>query len=100
MRERWRRPIRAANDEMSRMMGGEAFRRVEVSASGELGDFMRRFNAFVDGASEKIHTLEQEQQNIPHVPEHGKISQDSVILVKQVVKGDEHKESNEEPGEN
>lgn len=58
------RPIRAANDEMSRMMHGEAFKRVEVAATGELGDFMRQFNAFVDSSSAKIQSLEQEHRKL------------------------------------
>ncbi len=58
------RPIRAANDEMSRMMHGEAFKRVEVAATGELGDFMHRFNTFVDSAAAKIESLEQEHRKL------------------------------------
>lgn len=58
------RPIREANREISSVMEGEAFKRVDISASGELGDFMRRFNSFIDGASGRIHELEQEQNRL------------------------------------
>ena len=58
------RPIRDANREISSMMEGEAFKRVEIAASGELGDFMARFNSFIDDTSRRIHELEQEQNRL------------------------------------
>jgi signal transduction histidine kinase len=58
------RPIRAANEEMSKIMDGEAFSRVEVAASGELGDFMRRFNQFMAGTAKRIDELEEEQERL------------------------------------
>jgi len=58
------RPIREANREISSMMEGEAFKRVEISANGELGDFMRQFNSFVAGASSRIQELEQEHKRM------------------------------------
>ena len=58
------RPVRRANHEISRLMDGESFRRVEVAASGELGDFMRRFNGFVELASERIEGLESDQKRL------------------------------------
>jgi len=58
------RPVRAANREINRLMEGESMRRVEVSASGELGDFMRRFNEFIEHANSRIQGLEQDQQRL------------------------------------
>ena len=58
------RPIRAANREMSRLMEGETLRKIEVAATGELGDFMQRFNDFVEHANSRIQGLEQDQQRL------------------------------------
>ena len=58
------RPIRAANQQMNSLMEGEGFRRLEVAATGELGDFMQRFNQFVELASAKIQALEHDQQRL------------------------------------
>ena len=58
------RPVREANEEISRVLDGEPMRRVEISASGELGDFMQRFNRFVAMADERIHGLEQDQKRM------------------------------------
>ena len=58
------RPVRAANREINRFMQGESINRIEVAASGELGDFMRRFNDFIEMASSRIHGLEQDQQRL------------------------------------
>lgn len=58
------RPVRAANQAISRLMEGESMRRVEVAATGELGVFMHRFNGFVEQASSRIQGLEQDQQRL------------------------------------
>ena len=58
------RPVRVAHREINRFMKGESFRRVEVAASGELGDFMRRFNEFIDHANTRIQGLEHDQQRL------------------------------------
>lgn len=58
------RPIRIANQEMSRLMDGESFRRLEVTASGEFGDFMRRFNRFVEYAENRIDGLQSDQEQL------------------------------------
>ncbi len=58
------RPVRAASEEMGRVLGGEQFNRVEVTATGELGDFMRRFNAFVEQSEARVIELEHEQQRL------------------------------------
>ncbi|MGI9261457.1 MAG: histidine kinase dimerization/phospho-acceptor domain-containing protein, partial [Woeseiaceae bacterium] len=58
------RPVRAANEELSRYIDGESLRKVEISASGELGDFMQRFNRFVEMADNRIQGLEKDQQHL------------------------------------
>jgi signal transduction histidine kinase len=58
------RPLREANREIGRLVEGESFRRLEVSATGELGEFMHRFNRFVDFAGERIESLEQDQKRL------------------------------------
>ena len=58
------RPIRAASSEISRLIDGEDFRRLEVSATGELGDFMQRFNRFVEIAESRVHELQEDQQRL------------------------------------
>ena len=58
------RPVRAANREINRFMQGESFQRVEVAATGELGDFMRRFNDFIEHANTRIEGLEHDQQRL------------------------------------
>jgi len=58
------RPVREANREISRLMDGENYRQLEVSATGELGEFMRRFNGFVELANARIEGLEQDQKRL------------------------------------
>lgn len=58
------RPVRAANREISRFMQGESIRKVEVAATGELGDFMQKFNEFIELANSRIQGLEQDQQRL------------------------------------
>ncbi|MDH4072071.1 MAG: ATP-binding protein [Gammaproteobacteria bacterium] len=58
------RPVRAVNEEISRLLDGESFRRVEVTATGELGDFMQRFNRFLEHAGTRIEGLETDQKRL------------------------------------
>lgn len=58
------RPVRAASREIGRFMQGESLRRVEVAATGELGEFMGRFNEFIERANTRIHGLEHDQQQL------------------------------------
>ncbi|MCH9694088.1 MAG: PAS domain-containing protein [Gammaproteobacteria bacterium] len=58
------RPVREANQQINQLMENESFRRVEVSASGELGDFIQRFNHFMELAGSRIQGLEQDQQQL------------------------------------
>jgi len=58
------RPIKAANDEISRLIEEDGFRSVDVSASGELGEFIKRFNQFVKTASSRVEVLEQDRERL------------------------------------
>ncbi|MDJ0758537.1 MAG: ATP-binding protein [Woeseiaceae bacterium] len=58
------KPLRAASDEIGRVMDGQSFQRLEIAATGELGDFMQRFNHFVERAGTKIGELERDQQQL------------------------------------
>jgi PAS domain S-box-containing protein len=58
------RPIRDASNEINRLIDGESYRRLEIAATGELGDFMQRFNRFVELAGSRIEGLEQDQKRL------------------------------------
>lgn len=58
------RPVRRANAEISRLIDGEPLRKLEVAATGELGDFLLRFNRFIEFAAQRIELLEQEQRQM------------------------------------
>jgi len=58
------RPVREVNREISQLIDNESFQRVEVAATGELGDFMQRFNRFVELAGTRIEGLEQDQKRL------------------------------------
>ena len=58
------RPVRQANDEISRLIEENDFAQVQISATGELGDFMQRFNRFVELSGARIEGLEQDQKQL------------------------------------
>ena len=58
------RPVREASQEIGRLMDGESFRRLEITATGELGDFMARFNHFIELAGSRIEDLQQNQKRL------------------------------------
>ncbi len=58
------RPIKAANDEISKLIEEDGFKSVNISATGELGEFMKRFNRFVEMASSKVQLLEQDKERL------------------------------------
>ena len=58
------KPLRDANQEISTLMNDGQFGVVQVQATRELGDFMKRFNQFIDLAKGRIKTLEAEQVNL------------------------------------
>ncbi|NND46680.1 MAG: PAS domain-containing protein [Woeseiaceae bacterium] len=58
------RPIKAANEEISRLIETEGLTQVEVSASGELGEFMQHFKQFVEMAATKVELVEQDKERL------------------------------------
>jgi len=58
------RPIKAANDEISRLIEEDGFKTVNVVATGELGEFMKHFNRFVEIASSKVQLLEEDKERL------------------------------------
>ena len=54
-------PLRDANREISQLMSDGQFGVVQIHASRELGDFMQRFNQFIELAKGRISALEAEQ---------------------------------------
>ncbi|MGB5247011.1 MAG: ATP-binding protein [Woeseia sp.] len=57
-------PIIAANQQINRILDADSLRRIEISATGELGSFMQRFNGVIELARTRIDTLEQGQQQL------------------------------------
>ena len=58
------RPLREANQEISTLMSDGQFGAVQIQASGELSEFMNRFNQFVELAKGRITALEAEKSNL------------------------------------
>lgn len=58
------RPLRQAKDEIAMMLDDDTHRRVEIHASGELGEFMQRFNRFVDQSKSRVESLEEDQNQL------------------------------------
>ena len=58
------RPVRQASEQINQIIDGESFRRLEVAATGELGEFMQRFNQLVEHAGSRIASLEQDQKRL------------------------------------
>ena len=52
------RPLRSLGSEIEALAQRGEFHRVQVDASGELGDFIRRFNQFMERAQGRIRELE------------------------------------------
>ena len=58
------RPIRAANAEIERALDGRPFQQLQISASGELADFLQRLNRFAQVTMQRIDTLDQQHQHV------------------------------------
>lgn len=58
------RPIKAANDEISKLLDEDGFKSVNIAATGELGEFMKRFNRFIEMASSKVEVLERDRERL------------------------------------
>ena len=58
------RPLRQISEGLNDLARQGSFHRVKVEAAGELGEFIRRFNAFMELSRERIHTLEAEHEGL------------------------------------
>jgi len=58
------RPIKLANEQIGKIIESEDFGRMEVTASGDLGDFMHRFNRFIEFANTRVRQLEADNQQL------------------------------------
>ena len=58
------RPLHKASRELDELVRLGSFHQVNIEASGEMGDFIRRFNAFMGQAQGRIQTLEAEQTGL------------------------------------
>jgi PAS domain S-box-containing protein len=58
------RPLGKLGKEMETLARQGEFQRVQVEAGGELGDFIRRFNQFMERAQDRIHALESEHTGL------------------------------------
>ncbi|MBU2676400.1 MAG: ATP-binding protein [Gammaproteobacteria bacterium] len=57
-------PIKVANEEITKIMEDDNLKSVQISADGELGEFMNRFNHFVEMASSKVQALEHDKERL------------------------------------
>ncbi len=51
-------PLKNVNNALSQLIDANQFQKIEVTASGEMAEFMRYFNDFVGSTRDKIKTLE------------------------------------------
>ena len=52
------RPLKHASDEMTNLVRGGQFSEIKLSTTGEFGEFMGNFNAFIQLANERMRELE------------------------------------------
>lgn len=55
------RPLQKVNSQLDQLVAQGSLNKVEVAATGELKEFMGRFNGFVESARERIDQLENEK---------------------------------------
>jgi PAS domain S-box-containing protein len=58
------RPLQAVNSEIGELIASGDFHKVQIHASGELGEFMRRFNTFIESIQTRIKDLQAEQTSL------------------------------------
>ena len=58
------RPLRHANQQLNELVAAGQLGEMQLSASGELGEFMSNFNEFIKFAKGRVETLETEQTNL------------------------------------
>ena len=58
------KPLRKMDTNIKEIMEGSDVRRIELEPGGQLNEFMRRFNEYVEASQEKIKTLNQKQDDL------------------------------------
>jgi signal transduction histidine kinase len=58
------RPLRRANEQLDTLIEQGNYAQGEISGHGELADFVRRFNRFIDVTRDRIAELESEQASL------------------------------------
>lgn len=58
------RPLQTMNNEIAGLIESGDFHTVQIHASGEFGEFMRRFNAFIESIQNRIQALQAEQTSL------------------------------------
>ena len=58
------KPLRQANGKIEDLLKEGSFQKVDISASGELGEFVRNFNGFIELTSSRIQELESDQNRL------------------------------------
>jgi signal transduction histidine kinase len=57
-------PLRKMHANLEQLINDQGIQRVELQASGELGEFMQRFMQYVNATQSRIHSLENEQNSL------------------------------------
>lgn len=58
------KPLKKIDNSIQNIMEGGDVRRVELEPGGQLGEFMQRFNQYVEASQEKIQALNREQDEL------------------------------------
>lgn len=58
------RPLRHANERLNELVADGQANEIQLNASGELGEFMHRFNEFVELTKGRVHELESQQTDL------------------------------------
>ena len=58
------RPLRHANQRLNELVAAGQLGEIQLSASGELGEFMSNFNEFIKFAKDRVQTLETEHTSL------------------------------------
>lgn len=58
------RPLSAASAQLQSLVEGDSLTSLQIEATGELGEFMRAFNRFVETAEDRFHALQDEHTGL------------------------------------
>jgi PAS domain S-box-containing protein len=58
------RPLQKINNQLDQLVGQGSLSKVEIAATGELKEFMGRFNHFIESARDRIDRLESEKTSL------------------------------------